>query len=71
MLEAFATSRNLDNYENTVWLRIAPLEGTASWRSETMLQVVFLTGSPDFQYQNEKTCSANEELFYIENFVKN
>ena len=36
MLEAFATSRNLDNYENTVWLRIAPLEGTASWRSETM-----------------------------------
>ena len=31
----------------------------------------FLTGPPDFQYQNEKTCSANEELFYIENFVKN
>ena len=34
-------------------------------------RVVFLTGLPDFQYQNEKTCSANEELFYIENFVKN
>ena len=31
----------------------------------------FLTGPPDFQYQNEKTCSANEELFYIENFMKN
>ena len=26
---------------------------------------------PNFQYQNEKACSANEELFYIENFVKN
>ena len=35
------------------------------------IQGVFLTGPPDFQYQNEKTCSANEELFYIENFVKN
>ena len=34
-------------------------------------RVVFLTGPPDFQYQNEKTCSGNEELFYIENFVKN
>ena len=34
-------------------------------------RVVFLTGPPDFQYQNEKTCSANEELFYIENFVEN
>ena len=34
-------------------------------------RVVFLTGPPDFQYQNEKTYSANEELFYIENFVKN
>ena len=34
-------------------------------------RVVFLTGPPNFQYQNEKTCSANEELFYIENFVKN
>jgi len=31
----------------------------------------FSTGPPEFQYQNEKTCSANEELFYIENFVKN
>ena len=37
----------------------------------TRYRVVFLTGPPDFQYQNEKTCSANEELFYIENFVKN
>ena len=36
-----------------------------------MYRGVFLTGPPDFQYQNEKTCSANEELFYIENFVKN
>ena len=26
----------------------------------------FLTSPPDFQYQNEKTCSANEELFYID-----
>ena len=25
-------------------------------------RVVFLTGPPDFQYQNEKTCSATEEL---------
>ena len=38
----------------------------------TLYRVDFLTGPPDFQYQNEKkTCSANEELFYIENFVKN
>ena len=36
-----------------------------------MYRVVFLTGPPDFQYQNEKTCSVDEELFYIENFVKN
>ena len=34
-------------------------------------RVVFLTGPPNFQYQNEKTCSANGELDYIENFVKN
>ena len=33
-------------------------------------RVLFLTVPPDFQYQNEKTCSANEELFYIENFLK-
>ena len=39
--------------------------------SNAIYRVVFLTGPPDFQYQNEKTCSANEELFYIENFVKN
>ena len=36
-----------------------------------LYRVVFLTGLPDFQFQNEKTCSANEELSYIENFVKN
>ena len=34
-------------------------------------RVFFLTGPPNFQYQNEKNCSANEELSYIENFVKN
>ena len=38
---------------------------------QPLYRVVFLTGPPDFQYQNEKTCSANEELFYIESFVKN
>ena len=38
---------------------------------EDKLQGGFLTGPPGFQYQNEKTGSANEELFYIENFVKN
>ena len=48
MLEAFATSRNLDNYENTVWLRIAPLEGTASWRSETMLLAKLLSFAVDY-----------------------
>ena len=36
----------------------------------SLYRVVFLTGPPNFQYQNEKTCSANEALFYIENFVK-
>ena len=30
----------------------------------------FLTVPPHFQNQNEKTFSANEELFYIENDVK-
>ena len=35
-----------------------------------ILQGVFFTGPPYFQYQNEKTCSANEKLFYIENFLK-
>ena len=35
-----------------------------------MYRVIFLTGPPHFQYQNEKTCSANEELFYIKNFLK-
>ena len=33
-------------------------------------RVLFLTVPPNFQYQNEKTCSANEELFFIENFLK-
>ena len=32
--------------------------------------MIFLTGPPHFQYQNEKTCSANEEHFYTETFVK-
>ena len=36
----------------------------------TMYRVIFLTGPPHFQYQNEKACSANEELFYIKNFLK-
>ena len=35
-----------------------------------MYRVLFFTVPPHFQYQNEKTCSANEELFYIENFLK-
>ena len=39
--------------------------------SQGLVQGGFLTGPPDFQYPNEKTGSANEELFYIENFVKN
>ena len=39
--------------------------------ADGVYRVVFLTGPPDFQYQNEKTCSAKEELFNIENFVKN
>ena len=38
---------------------------------EDKLQGGFLTGPPDFQYQNEKTGTASQELFYIENFVKN
>ena len=36
-----------------------------------IVQGGFITGPTDFQYQNEKTCAANEEPFYIENFVKN
>ena len=50
------------------------LEGANLTKEDVVLamyRVVFLTGPPDFQYQNEKTCSANEELSYIENFVKN
>ena len=31
----------------------------------------FLVVPPHFLYQNPKTCSAKEELFYFENFVKN
>ena len=31
-----------------------------------ILQGVFLSVPPDFQCQNETTCQANEELFYIE-----
>ena len=37
MLEALATFRNLDNQENTVLSRIAPLEGAAAWRLEIIL----------------------------------
>ena len=48
MLEAFATSRNPDNYENTVQLRIAPLEGSASWRSETILLAKLLSFAVDY-----------------------
>ena len=33
-------------------------------------RVLFLTVPPGFQYPNEKNCSANEKLFYIENFLK-
>ena len=33
-------------------------------------RVLFLTVPPHFQYQNEKTCSANEELLNIEYFFK-
>ena len=33
-------------------------------------RVLFLAVPPRFQYPNEKTCSANEKLFYIENFLK-
>ena len=38
---------------------------------EIMYRVLLLTVPPHSQYQNEKSCSANEQLFYIENFVKN
>ena len=32
---------------------------------------VFLSTLPSYvQYQNEKACSANKELFYTENFLK-
>ena len=48
MLEAFATSRNLDNYENTVLFRKAPLEGTASWRSETIVLAKLLSFAVDY-----------------------
>ena len=35
-----------------------------------LVQGVFLTVPPHFQYQTEKTCSANEDFFYIEFFLK-
>ena len=35
-----------------------------------IIQGAFLTVPPRFQSPNEKTCSANEKLFYIENFLK-
>ena len=43
MLEALAMSRNLDNLKNTVFLRKAPLEGAAFWRSETTLVAKLLS----------------------------
>ena len=41
-----------------------------SGQTITIIQGAFLTVPPRFQYPNEKTCSANEKLFYIENFLK-
>ena len=43
MLEALAMSRNLDSQENTVLLRITPLDGAAFWRSETILVAKLLS----------------------------
>ena len=43
MLEGLVTSRNLDNKENTVLSRKAPLEGAASWRSKTNLSAQLLS----------------------------
>ena len=35
------------------------------------IQGVFLSTVPSYvQYQNEKACSANKELFYIKDFLK-
>ena len=35
------------------------------------IQGVFLPTVPSYvQYQNEKACSVNKELFYIKNFLK-
>ena len=48
MLEALSMSRNLDNKENTVLSRIAPLEGTASRRSETILLAKLLSFAADY-----------------------
>ena len=48
MLEALDTSRNLDNKENSVLSRIAPLEGAASWRSETILLANLLSFAVDY-----------------------
>ena len=41
------------------------------WESANGREKKSVFSKKNFQYQNEKTCSANEELFYIENFVKN
>ena len=48
MLEALATSRNLDSQENTVLSRKALLEGAASWRSETILLAKPLSLAVDY-----------------------
>ena len=61
----------IPNPQSCIWPRHKTLYPMMMQKQNTNLQGRFLTGPPDFQYQNEKTCSANEELFYIENFVKN
>ena len=48
MLEALTTSRNLDSQENTVLSRKAPLEGAASWRSETIVLAKLLSLAVDY-----------------------
>ena len=48
MLKALATSRNLDNLENTVLSRKASLEGAAFWRSETILLGKLLSLAVDY-----------------------
>ena len=40
--------RNLDSQENTVLSRKAPLEGAASWRSETIVLAKLLSLAVDY-----------------------